>query len=105
MGEMKLEVDCYSGRTADERPVRFRLEDCQYMVEEVPDQWYGPRMLFTKYARTTAISISCVGKRRRLRVLGIWCHSGNCHARTELTKRSHARDLEGQVGGIVGGGL
>ena len=25
-GEMKLEVDCYSGRTADERPVRFRLD-------------------------------------------------------------------------------
>ena len=23
---MKLEVDCYSGRTADERPVRFRLD-------------------------------------------------------------------------------
>jgi hypothetical protein len=38
--EMKLEVDCYSGRTGDERPVRFRLEDCQYMVEEVLDQWY-----------------------------------------------------------------
>src|ERR1035441_10783825 len=40
-------------------------------------------MLFTKYARTTATSISCVGKRRRLRGLGIWCHSGNCHERTE----------------------
>ena len=38
MEEMKLEVDCYSGRTADERPVRFRLEDCQYMVEEFLDQ-------------------------------------------------------------------
>ena len=25
---MKLEVDCYSGRTADERPVRFRLDGC-----------------------------------------------------------------------------
>ena len=48
MGEMKLEVDCYSGRTADERPVRFRLEDCQYMVEEVLDQWYGPQDAFYK---------------------------------------------------------
>ncbi len=47
-GEMKLEVDCYSGRTADERPVRFRLEDCQYMVEEVLDQWYGPQDAFYK---------------------------------------------------------
>ena len=39
---MKLEVDYYSGQTADERPVRFRLEDGQYIVEEVLDQWYGP---------------------------------------------------------------
>jgi len=43
----------------------------------------APRMLFTKYARTTATSISCVGKRRRLRGLDIWCHSGNCRERTE----------------------
>ena len=48
MGEMKLEVDCYSGRTADERPVRFRFEHCQYMVEEVLDQWYGPQDAFYK---------------------------------------------------------
>lgn len=46
--EMKLEVGCYSGRTVDERPVRFRLEDCQYMVEEVVDQWYGPQDIFFK---------------------------------------------------------
>jgi len=45
---MKLEVDCYSGRMADERPVRFRLDDCQYMVEEVLDQWYGPQDAFYK---------------------------------------------------------
>jgi len=45
---MKLEVDCYSGRTVDERPVRFRLEDCQYMVEEMVDQWYGPQDIFFK---------------------------------------------------------
>jgi hypothetical protein len=41
-------VNRYSGRTADERPVRFRLEDCQYMVEEVLDQWYGPQDAFYK---------------------------------------------------------
>ena len=39
---MKLEVDCYSGRIADERPVRFRMDRHEYMVEEVLDQWYGP---------------------------------------------------------------
>ena len=42
MEEMRLEVDCYSGRTADERPVRFRLDGHEYIVEEVLDQWYGP---------------------------------------------------------------
>ena len=48
MEGMKLEVDCYSGRTADERPVRFRLEGHEYMVEEVLDQWYGPSDAFYK---------------------------------------------------------
>ena len=48
MEEMKLEVDCYSGRKADERPVRFRLEGRQYLVEEILDQWYGPHDAFYK---------------------------------------------------------
>jgi len=48
MGEMKLEVDCYSGRNADEKPVRFRLEGRQYLVEEILDQWYGPHDAFYK---------------------------------------------------------
>src|SRR5271165_3118361 len=48
MGEMKLEVDCYSGRKADERPVRFRLEGYQYLVEEIMDQWCGPHDAFYK---------------------------------------------------------
>ena len=38
---MKLAVECYAGRKADERPVRFRLEGREYLVEEVLDQWYG----------------------------------------------------------------
>ena len=45
---VKLEVDCYSGRKAYERPVRFRLEGRQYLVEEVLDQWYGPQDAFYK---------------------------------------------------------
>jgi len=45
---MKLEVDCYAGRKADERPVRFRLDGKEYMVEEVLDQWYGPEDVFYK---------------------------------------------------------
>jgi hypothetical protein len=46
--EMKLEVDCYSGRKADERPIRFRLDGRQYFVEAVLDQWYGPGEVFHK---------------------------------------------------------
>jgi hypothetical protein len=38
---LKLHVDCYSGRKSDERPVRFRLGDHEYLVQEVLDQWYG----------------------------------------------------------------
>ncbi len=46
--EVKLEVDCYSGRKAEERPVRFRLSGHQYLVEEILDQWYGPHDAFFK---------------------------------------------------------
>lgn len=45
---MRLEVDCYSGRKADERAVRFRLDGRQYLAEEVLDQWYGPDDTFYK---------------------------------------------------------
>ena len=38
---MQLDVDCYSGRKADERPIRFRLDQRQYWIEEVVNQWYG----------------------------------------------------------------
>jgi hypothetical protein len=46
--EMKVEVACYSGYKGDERPVRFRLRGRDYSVEEVLDQWYGPRDVFFK---------------------------------------------------------
>lgn len=45
---MRLQVQCYAGRKADERPVRFRLGDRDYMVEEIVDQWYGPDDQFFK---------------------------------------------------------
>lgn len=45
---MKLTVECYSGRKADERPVRFWLEGRQYQVEAVLDQWYDPDSIFYK---------------------------------------------------------
>ena len=45
---MKIEVVCRSGYKADERPIRFRLGDRDYMVEELLDQWYGPEDIFFK---------------------------------------------------------
>ncbi len=45
---MRVKVECYSGRNAEERPVRFRLDEHGYFVEEVLDQWYGPNDVFFK---------------------------------------------------------
>jgi hypothetical protein len=45
---MKLNVECYSGRKADERPVRFRLEGREYFVKAVLDQWYDPESIIYK---------------------------------------------------------
>ena len=45
---MRVSVECYAGRKADERPVRFRLEGRDFVVEEVLDQWYGPEDAFFK---------------------------------------------------------
>jgi hypothetical protein len=45
---MQVEVECYSGHKADERPVRFRLDGNDYLVEELLDQWYGLSDTFFK---------------------------------------------------------
>jgi hypothetical protein len=45
---MRVEVQCYAGSRADERPLRFRMHDHEYLVEEVLDQWYGPEHTFVK---------------------------------------------------------
>ena len=45
---MRVDVHCYPGRVRDERPVRFRLGEHEYMVEEVLDQWYGPEDVIFK---------------------------------------------------------
>jgi hypothetical protein len=39
---MKLQVRCYAGRKANERPVRFQLKDRDYLLKEVLDQYYDP---------------------------------------------------------------
>ena len=45
---MKFSVECYAGHKADERPVRFWLDENQYHVEEVLDQWQGQDGIFFK---------------------------------------------------------
>jgi hypothetical protein len=48
MNPMKLNVECYSGRKADEWPLRFWLGERQCLVEAVLDQWYDPESVFYK---------------------------------------------------------
>jgi hypothetical protein len=45
---MKLQVQCCAGWKSDERPVRFRLKDRDFIVEEILDQWYSPNSVFFK---------------------------------------------------------
>ena len=45
---MELHVECYAGRKADERPVRFRLDGKQYVIEKVIEQWYEPESTIYK---------------------------------------------------------
>jgi len=48
MKAMRLMVECYAGRKADQRPTRFWLDNRLYLVEEVVDQWYDPENIFYK---------------------------------------------------------
>jgi hypothetical protein len=45
---MELEVECYAGCKPDERPIRFRIDGHDYLVEEVLDQWYRQDDVFYK---------------------------------------------------------
>jgi len=42
MREHILNVECYSGYKADERPVRLRLNDGTREVVAIEDRWYSP---------------------------------------------------------------
>jgi hypothetical protein len=41
-----VDVECYSGHKADERPLRFRLGERWLAVEEIVDRWYDPDAVF-----------------------------------------------------------
>ena len=45
---MTVEVECYAGYKADERPLRFRAADRSYEVVAVLDRWYGPSKSYFK---------------------------------------------------------
>lgn len=76
---MKLEVDCYSGRTADERPIGLRPDGNEYIVERCLTSGTDLPIPISKSAPMTAISTFCAEKLRRLTDRGIWSHFGNCH--------------------------
>jgi hypothetical protein len=38
----RVEVECYAGYRADERPVRLTLGDQTLEIAEVEDRWYSP---------------------------------------------------------------
>lgn len=37
---MRVEVECYSGYRANERPEAFTFENRRWQVEEIIDRWY-----------------------------------------------------------------
>lgn len=42
----EIQVECYAGYRADQRPLRFTLGGRVYQVEEVDDQWYSPSAMY-----------------------------------------------------------
>jgi hypothetical protein len=41
-----VQVECYSGYRADERPLWFLLRGRPYQVEELEDRWYSPGAIY-----------------------------------------------------------
>ena len=37
-----VRVECFAGRKADERPLRFFLDGREYEITSIDDQWYSP---------------------------------------------------------------
>ena len=54
------------------------------MVEEVLDQWYGPSDAFYKVRADDGNLYILRRETSTPDGLGIWNHSGNCHARADL---------------------
>jgi len=43
-----LKVKCYSGYKANERPKSFTINDREFLIKEILDQWYTPGCLYFK---------------------------------------------------------
>jgi hypothetical protein len=43
---MTIQVECYAGYRADERPLRFSLRGRHFEVREVEDRWYSPQSVY-----------------------------------------------------------
>lgn len=39
---LSIQVQCYAGHRADQRPLRFTLRGKTFQVVEVEDRWYEP---------------------------------------------------------------
>ena len=48
---MNIRVECYSGHKADERPVKFWMEDTVLFIESILDRWNSTE---TQYFRVRA---------------------------------------------------
>jgi hypothetical protein len=48
MKGIKIQVSCYAGHTAHERPVGFELGGKKYSIAAILDRWYGPDHLYFK---------------------------------------------------------
>ena len=42
----EIQVECYAGYRADQRPLRFCLRGRTFLVEQVEDQWYAPTAIY-----------------------------------------------------------
>jgi len=69
---MNRTVQCWSGRKADERPIRFYLKARQYQFELCSIGRTTERASLTRFVPTTAISTSCDKRHRRQTGLGSW---------------------------------
>jgi hypothetical protein len=42
----QIQVECYSGFRADQRPLRFTLGSRIFEVSQIDDQWYSPAAMY-----------------------------------------------------------